>query len=223
MRASHFAQIRVLVPPEEYTAGSTAAARLKLVGMAQNINIDDNFGSRGENTIGTPLPVLAPGYQQTTIRLEKATIDGADFRNLGAFNPLWAHVGSTYQSEIALGGHASDWELDTNDSMYPFMFVLGVRNQLSRSYAKSNITYDNQPAGADGDNARSSPLGIYVCVLQSASISLSSNQAVIMDSVNAIARPVSGTWLNKQLRDAFADSRAGMRDVIYQTMWGYRS
>lgn len=223
MRASHFAQIRVLVPPEDYTAGKASEARLKLVGMAQNINVDDNFGSRGENTIGTPLPVLAPGYQQTTIRLEKATIDGADFRNLGAFNPLWAHVGDTYRSEISLNSHVAEWELTNNDAMYPFMFVLGVRNQLSRSFSKTNITYDNKPAGKTGDDARTSPLGIYVCVLQSASISLSSNQAVIMDSVNAIARPVSGTWLNKHLKDAFEDSKAGMRDVIYNTMWGYRS
>lgn len=230
MRSSQFAQIRVLVPPDDYKPGTSATARLKLVGMAQNINIDDNFGTRGENTLGTPLPVLAPGYQQTTIRVEKATIDGADFRSLGAFNPLWGHVGQTYSSPVSISNPAQQsLGLAGNDAMYPFMFILGTRNMVSNSYAKSNITYDNKPAQGDNDaKARTNPFGMYVCVLQSASISMSSNQAVIMDSVNAIARPLSGTWLTDAVKAAYSTNSAdggknGMRDIVYEIMWGYRS
>lgn len=226
MRTSHFATIQVIVPPDTYTAGrGTSSTVLKTVGMAQNINIDDNFGSRGENTLGTPFPVLAPGYMQTTIRMEKATIDGADFRNLGAFNPLYAHVGKTYRNPLSVPNGAMD--IMDNNTMYPFMFVLGVQNRVSNSYAKSNITFDNRPAD-DPAKARANSIGVYACVLQSASISLSSNQALIMDSVNAVARPINGTWLNDAVKDAYttdgsADSKVGMSELIYNVMWGYNS
>lgn len=234
MRVSHFAQIQVIVPPATYTpSGATrSTGSLKTVGMAQNISVDDNFGTRAENTIGTPLPVLAPGYQVTNIRIEKATIDGSDFRNLGAFNPLWAHVGSTYTSNIniqpAMGvidaGSAGD---AGNDSMFPFMFVLAVKNRVSNSYTRSNITVDNEPGAVGGaPNSRSNSFGIYACVLQNASISMSSGQAVIMDSVNAVARPISGTWFNETVRAAFAnngDATNGMRDIVNSVMYGYYS
>jgi len=230
MRVSHFATIQVLVPPEDYSpaAATASSVRLKTVGMAQNINVDDNFGSRAENTIGTPLPVLVSGFQQTTIRLEKATIDGADFRNLGAFNPLWAHVGKTYESPVSLT-NASPAVIDarTGKQMFPFMFILATRNRVSDSYNKSNITFDNQPAKPGDVKARSSSIGMYVCVLQSASISMSSNQAVIMDSVNAVARPISGSWLSEAMKDALrdnnGDNKVGMSEVLYDVMWGYSS
>lgn len=237
MRVSHFAKLEVIVPPEGYEAGEKSQAVLKTVGMAQNISIDDNFGSRAENTIGTPLPVLAPGYQQTTMRIEKATVDGADFRNLGAFNPLWAHVGKTYGADPRTGsiGINPQYAISeaTSHGMYPFMFVLRVRNKISDSVAVSNINQDNTSGSnsgglpAPGDRANS--FGIYACVLQSASISATSNQAIIMDSINAIARPIDGTWLNEKVRDAFSDVsgledvKNGMATLVYDVLYGYIS
>jgi hypothetical protein len=239
MRLSHFAKLEVIVPRITYP--QTSEAVLKTVGMAQNINIDDNFGSRAENTIGSPLPVLAPGYQQTTIRIEKATIDGEDFRNLGAFNPLWAHIGSTYQAPLALDKSTFELGELTGPGMYPFMFVMRVRNKISRSAEFSNILSD-EPLGEDsilndfvpsgspaplGIGGRSNSFGIYACVLQQANISATSQQAVIMDSVTAIARPVKGTWLNDRIRTAFSspsgveDVRNGMGTLIYDVLYGY--
>lgn len=232
MRLSHFAKLEVIVPPSDYNSSTGAGTSpiLRTVGMAQNINIDDNFGSRAENTIGTPLPVLAPGYQQTTITIEKATIDGADFRNLGAFNPLWAHVGNTYVSKLEGGAlqNADSEIIDASaNGMYPFMFVLKTRNKVSNSTIDSNIAEDNTP---DGAAKRSNSFGVYACVLQSASISATSQQAVIMDRITAIARPVSGTWLNQKIRDAFNNNgedqesfRNGMETVIYDLLYGYIS
>jgi hypothetical protein len=233
MRLSHFAKIEVIVPPSQYKpeGRDVAGPLLKTVGMAQNINIDDNFGSRAENTIGTPLPVLAPGYQQTTITIEKATIDGADFRNLGAFNPLWAHVGLTYTSKLTGGALSSPELLDSSQNgMYPFMFVLRTRNKISNSAEFSNINENNTSAGS-APNGRPNSFGIYACVLNSASISATSQNAIIMDRVTTIARPVSGTWLSKNLKDAFravggGDSEAfrnGMQTVIYDLLYGYIS
>lgn len=230
MRVSHFAKIQVIVPPEEYTPdGATAgkAAILKTVGLAQNINIDDNFGTRAENTIGTPLPVLAPGYQVTNIRLEKATLDGSDFRNLGAFNPLWAHVGQTYQSNNrAQVSRPGTYVGIPDKEMFPFMFVLAVQNRVARSYSKTNIGTDNKPVAADSEKARSNPFGIYVCVLQSATISMSSQQAVIMDSITAVARPLTGTWLTDAVKNAFStngDAKNGMKNLVTEILYGYFS
>jgi hypothetical protein len=227
MRVSHFARIEVIVPPADYTAGADKTAATKTVGMAQNIGIDDNFGTRAENTIGTPLPVLAPGYQQTTINIEKATIDGADFRNLGAFNPLWAHIGKTYTKKLRISD--SEFELSAVDKgMYPFMFILRVRNKVSNNINFSNINKDNE-AGANGVGNRSNSFGVYACVLQSASISASSQQAVIMDRITAVARPISGTWLSETVKAAFSDSsrtddfKNGMDQVIYNVIYGYES
>lgn len=228
MRVSHFAKLEVIVPPEDYAVGATATASLRTVGMAQSINIEDNFGSRAENTIGSALPVLAPGYQQTTIRVEKATIDGNDFRNLGAFNPLWAHVGATYQNTISLAGQ-TDLEGASADGMYPFMFVLRVRNKISGSAKFTNIEKNGIVPDLDVTNNTSNPFGIYACVLQSASISATSQQAVIMDNMTAIARPVAGSWLNEKIKEAFSqpagseDYRNGMGNLIYDVLYGYIS
>lgn len=232
MRTSHFAAIQVVVPPDTYQPdGTSQTAVLKTVGMAQGLSIDDNFGTRGENTLGTPLPVLAPGYLQTTVNIEKATIDGADFRNLGAFNPLWGHVGRTYQSPVTIpdsqGAPMGIVGGSNGTDMFPFMFVVAVKNRVANSYTKSSITYDNLPAtGPTDPKARVNTIGLYVCVLQSASINLNSNQALIMDRVNAIARPVAGTWLSQAVRDAYAHQsggRNGMADLVYDIMWGYNS
>ena len=147
MRVSHFATLQVIVPPSDYEVlAGNKRARLKTVGMAQNLRIDDNFGTRAENVIGTPLPVLAPGYQVTNISIDKATIDGADFRNLGAFNPLWAHVGRTYLDSNLVNitgatgamNEAALAESGGNQGMYPFMFILAGKNRVSNSYSQSN-------------------------------------------------------------------------------------
>lgn len=234
MRVSHFATLQVVVPPSDFNvSGGNKNARLKVVGMAQNLRIDDNFGTRAENVIGTPLPVLAPGYQVTTITVDKATIDGADFRNLGAFNPLWAHVGKTYEDAnlinlseaTGLMSEPAFAESGGNQGMYPFMFVLAVKNRVANSYSQSNINTQNKPVAVSGGTPRSNSFGVYACVLQSANISMSSQQAIIMDSVQAVARPLTGTWFTETLRNAYAqngDSTNGMRDIVNSVLFGYR-
>jgi len=232
MRLSHFAKLEVIVPKSSYTPTANTQAEIKTVGMAQNINIDDNFGSRAENTIGTPLPVLAPGYQQTTVTIEKATIDGADFRNLGAFNPLWAHIGQVYTNPITGGGLSQADIVDAaTKGMLPFMFIIRTRNKISNSSTISNIN-ENNTASQVATVGRANSFGIYACVLQSASISATSQQAVIMDRIVAIARPINGTWLNKTVRDAFRtntdnnspeDAKNGMAQLVYDVMYGYYS
>jgi len=229
MRTSHFAKIEVVVPEYGYREGSEDLNGIKkTVGMAQNVSIEDNFGTTSENVVGTPLPVMAPGYQVTNIRMEKATIDGRDFRNLGAFNPLWGHVGSTYANPVSIGNLGSELELEDtgagggNNSMYPFMFLLSVRNKVSDSYTESNITVNDDPVRSSNDDARTNPFGIYVCILNSATISLSSQQVIIMDQVNAVARPLSGGWFSDALKEAYADETNGMADIVNSVLFGFR-
>ena len=161
MRVSHFAQIQAVVPSMD----NPLVGELRTVGMAQSINVDDDFGTSAERTIGTPFPVLAPGYQVTNIRIEKATIDGSDFRNLGAFNPLWAHIGEIYQdaNRTRITPLRSILNIE-DDELLRFMFVLAIRNRVSQSFTHSNINRDNTPALSDSGNRRSSSFGIYACV-----------------------------------------------------------
>mgnify|MGYP000002104795 CR=1 FL=1 len=229
MRTSHFASIQVVVPEHSYDGGDDYSSLLKTVGMAQSVNIDDNFGSASESVIGTPLPVLAPGYQATNIRMEKATIDGNDFRNLGAFNPLWAHVGDTYANPVNIGEFGAELGLEDtatgggNSEMYPFMFILSIRNKVSDSYIKSNIDIEDEPVAPDSETpARTNPFGVYVCILNSASLRLTSQNVIIMDQVNAIGRPLSGGWLNDTLKKVYASETNGMLDVVNSVLFGYR-
>lgn len=234
MRVSHFAKLEVIVPKDGYTPdeSDTIGASIKTVGMAQTVRIDDRFGSRPENTIGTPLPILVPGYQETSITIEKATIDGADFRNLGAFNPLWAHIGSVYSNKIpTIPGSLGD---AANNGMFPFFFIVRLRNKISAeqsltsSTTYSNITKENLPAGNVTDNTtRLNTFGTYACVLQSASVNATSSNAVIIDNITSIARPISGTWLNDIIKKSFNDQNTqysnGMSQVIYNVLYGYES
>jgi hypothetical protein len=50
-----------------------------------------------------------------------------------------------------------------------------------------------------------------------------------MDRVSAVARPISGTWLNDTVKKAFRtaegpeDVKNGMDQVIYNVIYGYES
>lgn len=218
MRTAHFATLSVIVPPSSYTgmASGIKTDPVKTVGMAQDLRIQDSFGTRSENVIGTPFPVIAPGYQQTTISITKATIDGESFRDLGAFNPLWAHVGSTYRNPLTVDTSGTDLQAE-QQQIFPFMFIIAVQDKVSKSYAYSDVK-----------NKRPNTIGSYVCVLSEASISLSSQNTVIMDQLTAQARPITGTWLTQNVRNAFAaeengGGKNGMRDLAYSVMFGYES
>lgn len=222
MRTAHFASLSVIVPPRDYTGlvADVKTAPIQTVGMAQDLRIQDSFGTRSENVIGTPFPVIAPGYQQTTISITKATIDGESFRDLGAFNPLWAHVGSTYRNPLTIDTNGTDITNDSSENqIFPFMFILAVKDKVSNSYAySSRVDQANRP----------NTVGTYVCVLSEASISLSSQNTVIMDQLTAQARPITGTWLTDNIRNAFAaeengGGKNGMRDMAYSVMFGYDS
>jgi hypothetical protein len=45
------------------------------VGIATNLRINENFGSRTRTVIGTPVPLMVPGFYDGTISMEKVTLD----------------------------------------------------------------------------------------------------------------------------------------------------
>lgn len=238
MRTANLATIHAIVPPSDYDyagGGGSLSGLFVNVGMAQSIRIEDNFGTKSETVIGSPLPVFHPGFLQTTISIEKATVDGYGFRDLGGFNPLAAHVGTTYKNEnlvdikSALGTKSADIS-PVDQKMYPFMFILAVRDKVSDSYKESNFPQlgqkgtlsmgDKQVTGA---KKTANTIGSYVCVLQSANISMQSSNAVVVDSMTALARPLTGTWFNEAMVKAFKDQKNGMDNVVNSVLFGYNS
>jgi hypothetical protein len=238
MRTANLATIHAITPPSDYDykGGGNIKGLFVNVGMAQSIRIEDNFGTKSETVIGSPLPVFHPGFLQTTISIEKATVDGYGFRDLGGFNPLAAHIGTTYRNENLVNissalGTKSGEIAPTDQKMYPFMFILAIRDKVSDSYRDSNMPQlgnngkENRSIGnpntAKGRTANT--IGSYVCVLQSASISLQSSNATVVDSMTALARPLTGTWFNDSIREAFSNQKGGMDDVVNSVLFGYRS
>ena len=232
-RAAPFAKIQLVVPDGGYSVEKRVAKNNKVklitVGLAQSIRVEDNFGTKAENVIGTPLPIFHPGFQQTTISIEKATIDGYSFRSFGAFNPLWASIGSTYDRNNLI--KLTDAELKnlapSDEAIFPFMFILAMKDIVSDSYKYSNFPQIGEPYDPKGDITKNTNnlVGSYVCVLNTASTSLSSQNAVIMDNISAFARPLTGGWFTDALMKAFADENGtnGMDHNINAALYGYFS
>ena len=231
MKTTQFCKLRVIVPKNGYSGSNgDIGVQLVTVGLAQSVRVEDSFGTKQENVIGSPFPVFHPGFQSTTISVEKATVDGYSFRNLGAFNPLWAHLGSTYNRQTGLvnmskgdGSLAVDLLPEGGDThMFPFMFILSFYDEIADSYANSSFP----ELGKDSNSAKGKNiLGSYCCVLNTASTSLSSQNAVIMDNISAYARPLSGTWFSDAIRQAYQKQNGtnGMDSYINSMLFGYFS
>lgn len=235
MKTSAFASIRAVVPRFDYSTkledgvvkAKPTGVDLIMVGMAQNIRISDSFGTRPISVLGTPFPIITPGYITSNISIEKATVDGNSFRNLGAFNPLWAHVGGVYSAPISITDEGSSevpaaGVAGTGGEILPFMFILAIKDKVSNSYDVGIEPFAGAPEGSTAKSPN--VFGTYACVLSDANVSLSSQNHVIMDSVTAVARPLTGSWLSDAIRTALhGQGKNGMDDHVNSTMYGYRS
>lgn len=244
MRTSQQADIFTVVPNPKYNPlnkGSNVTAALVVpLGFAQSIKVDDNFNSQAINVLGAVNPIIHPGYPITTINIEKATIDGYSFRNLGGFNPLWAHIGESYMESnlIDLSKAGPIVSGISSPKMYPFMFILALKDRVSNSFEYSNFPQlqpgmksrlredvgdtTNYAVKAE-DDATANLLGTYVCVINTVSTSVQANNAIIMDNVSAYARPLNGTWMNNAMRQALGQYKNGMDDEQFSPLYGYNS
>lgn len=160
------------------------------IGIAINLRFNENLGSTQKNVIGTPVPIFVPGYYQGTITVEKATLDLEGWKTMANINPYTAYVPSTYDTAGGING--VDY---TGTDMTGNGALSESQNKIPR-FLFGLYVYDRVQDEA------SAPTGIYVCMLQSFNNTISANDAVIMEDVTLLARPVNGSWLSV-LRDTF--------------------
>lgn len=207
LKTAQFAEIYLIgekfnTPPEQNLTGNNVVpsgrydapnkiTKVK-VGIAQNLRINSSFGSNNVNVIGTPLPILVPGYFQAEISMDKATIDDKAFSSLANINPLTAYLPNSYDFENGSlnfdddsAGHAPLTDLTTDISFQSspaewrnkiprFVFALAIFDKIQDAYNK--------------------PTGVYIAMLRTAGQTLSANDAVIIQGITAVAKPVVGGW-----------------------------
>ena len=207
LKTAQFAEVYIIgeefnTPPEQNLSGNNVvpstpdAAPNKIVkvkvGIAQNLRINSSFGSNNVNVIGTPLPILVPGYFQAEISMDKATLDDKAFSSLANINPLTAYLPNSYDFENGslnfdddTAGHAPLTDLTTDISFQSspaewrnkiprFVFALAVFDKIQDAYSR--------------------PTGIYIAMLRTVGQTLSANDAVIIQGITAVAKPVVGGW-----------------------------
>lgn len=163
---------------------------LTYIGLAQNLTFSNNFGTQSVNFIGTPLNVPVPGYFGAQISMDKATVDHKGWDTLANLNPLSAYLPSSY--DFANKAPQVDALPDDMASLKQskalnnpidqrlkgrvprFFFVIGVYDKISDDVSR--------------------PTGIYIAMLQSFNQSLRAGDAVIIQGVTAIGRPIVGGW-----------------------------
>ena len=162
------------------------------VGIAQNLRINSSFGSTSVNVIGTPLNLLVPGYFQAEISIDKATLDDKAFSTMNDINPLKAYLPNSYDyangsldfrddanSQHPLIDLAADKSFNIGDVTFHgkiprFVFAVAVYDEIQQAYSR--------------------PTGIYIAMLRTVGQTLSANDAVIVQGITAVARPVVGGW-----------------------------
>ena len=160
------------------------------LGLAQNISINNNFGTTSVNVIGSPFNIPVPGYFRAELSIAKATLDYKAFTTIGNMNPLTAYLPNSYDFE-----HSLDWSSD--NTVHPL-------SDLTNAPA-----FTNSPAEWNGkvprflfglavydriQDAYSRPTGIYVGMVVNIGQTLNANDAVIVQQMTAVARPVVGGW-----------------------------
>lgn len=195
LKSAQFAEVRIVGEKIDHDrfggtgginvsdGGSPGEVDTHTVGIAINLRINENLGSTQKNVIGTPVPIFIPGYYQATITAEKATLDLESWKTIANINPYTAYVPNTYdQGQMGLDysneeGFGELGALQGSDKKVPrFLFGLYV--------------YDRIQAKA------SRPTGTFLCMLQSFNSALSANDAVILEDVTFLARPVEGSWFS---------------------------
>lgn len=169
------------------------------VGLASNLRINESLGSRTRTVIGTPVPLLVPGFYDGSITMERATVNLQSFKNGVNLNPLVAYVPEMYDNDRVkhfklsslVGGptgltagltpldndeffYISGREFVFNDVAVPgFLFILVLKDKILDEVNRNN--------------------GIYVAMLRDFSVSYSSENAIVLENVTAIARPFTQT------------------------------
>lgn len=193
LKTAQFAEVRLvgesLSEASEQTGGvpvglGTAPNEVitHTVGIAMNLRFNENLGSSQRNVIGTPVPIFIPGFYQATITAEKATLNLESWKTNVNINPYTAYLPNTYNIEeqgLDFSGtpYAGTAELAETQNRVPrFLFGLYVYDRIEQEASR--------------------PVGMFVCMLQSYSNAITANDAVIMEDITLLARPVYGSWFS---------------------------
>lgn len=152
------------------------------IGIATSIRFREELGSTQKNVIGTPVPIFIPGYYQATITAEKATLDLESWKTMANINPYTAYLPNTYDANGVKSINISDPDIEAGDlnasegRIPRFLFALYVYDRIQEEASK--------------------PTGVYIGMLQSYNTALTAQEAVIMEDITFLARPVSGSWFS---------------------------
>lgn len=193
LKTAQFAEVRIIgeqLTDEHETTGGIPVQDgeesndiiTQTIGIAVNLRLNENLGSTQKNIVGTPVPIFIPGYYQATLSAEKATLDLESWKTIANINPYTAFVPNTYDieergSDFSGTPFADSAELSQTENKVPrFIFGLYVYDRIQEEASR--------------------PTGMYMCMLQSYGTQLSANDAVIMEDVQFLARPVNGSWFS---------------------------
>lgn len=185
--------------PDE--AGVTKPIKFVKAGIVTSLRIQESLNSTQRNVIGTPVPIFMPGYYQATITAQKATLDLKSWKNLININPLTAfrpgtYIGGEVQS-VEVGEVLQQLTSSAQNSAIPgtiprFTFILYLKDKI---------------ASEDTLGDASTNLGIFVCMLQSYSVNLTSDNSIILEDITMLSRPLAGSWFGA-IQDIFETNPA---------------
>lgn len=193
-----------VAPTSSTNSGDTQPVQLETglvrAGIVTQLRIQENLNSTQTNVIGTPVPIFSPGYYSATISADKATLDLKSFKNMINMNPLSAFRPDSYANgvnKIQLPDVVTKLVgagLNENEQKIPrFTFLLFVKDMI----AAGGYSTNDKEAGSDVTSGKiSTNVGIYVCMMQTFNLTLSSDNSVVMESVSMLARPIAGSWFN---------------------------
>ncbi len=192
----------------EDESNTTFKVGVEKVGLATNLRINESMGSRTRTVIGTPVPVFVPGFYDGSLTMERATVLLQSFKSGVNLNPLLAYAKEMYPengetvkkfvlpntdnpkfpSDIFGGAteffYISGREFEFNDAYIPgFLFVVALKDKILDEVSRN--------------------AGIYLAMLRDFSISYSSENAIILENITAIARPLYNTSWFDVLADTF--------------------
>lgn len=164
------------------------APKLVKAGIVTSLRIQENLNSTQRNVIGTPVPVFMPGYYQATISADKATLDLKSFKTMINMNPM-----SAFRTDTYVGGVN---KISAFEQIKPFL-ATGVGDPGNIPRFTFVMFVKDLIAGVGSANGEANTnVGIYVCMLQSYNLTLSSTDSVIMESITMLARPLVGSWFS---------------------------
>lgn len=205
LKTSQFAEIFFIseqVNPEDAeNYREVEDAVLLKVGIATSLRVSENLGSTQRNVIGTPVGIPVPGFYQGNMTMEKATIDLKSFKTMSRLNPYVAFRPDTYADDIVPSWQSADslktLNIDVTNGLDQELFAF--QNSIPR-FMFGMYVYDTTLNGGLG--GVSTPTGAYVAMLQNYDITLSSQDAIVMENITALCRPVRGSWFGA-IQDVF--------------------